>query len=364
MGGVICKGGIDDSDEARRNRDIERQLANDQTKSLLDFKVLVLGAGESGKSTVVKQLRNIHKGKAAFTEDEILGFTSVLQTNTIQSMKLLVKAVEFFDLEFDDAAVADSAAAIDEKDDNATLSLDDAVHVERLWKSKAIQTVYERRNEIYFPDAGPYYFDNVYRFVEDGFRPTEEDVVMARIRTTGMFMTEFDLTDPPVHWRVVDVGGQRSERKKWIKFFDDVQAILFVVNLSGYNKVLFEDQSKNRMQEAMELFDKIANTDVFADTPVFLWLNKKDLFEESLQATPITSCFPDYTGSDNVHECLDHIGQAFKNLMPNGKELADVQPISARVKRDVRTVFEDMQAKLIQINSKSIQRAVRQLDDK
>jgi hypothetical protein len=48
---------------------------------------------------------------------------------------------------------------------------------------------------------------------------------------------------------VVDVGGQRSERKKWIHCFDDVKAIVFVVSLAGYNQVLFEDEEMNRMHE-------------------------------------------------------------------------------------------------------------------
>ena len=41
--------------------------------------------------------------------------------------------------------------------------------------------------------------------------------------------------------RVVDVGGQRSERRKWISCFDDVRAVLFVCALSGYDMTLFED---------------------------------------------------------------------------------------------------------------------------
>ena len=42
-------------------------------------------------------------------------------------------------------------------------------------------------------------------------------------------------------FRLYDVGGQRSERRKWIQCFDDVRALLFVAALSGYDMVLFED---------------------------------------------------------------------------------------------------------------------------
>ena len=37
------------------------------------------------------------------------------------------------------------------------------------------------------------------------------------------------------------MGGQRSERRKWIQCFDDVRAVLFVCALSGYDMTLFED---------------------------------------------------------------------------------------------------------------------------
>jgi hypothetical protein len=68
-------------------------------------------------------------------------------------------------------------------------------------------------------------------------------------------VAEFD--ESPLHWTVVDVGGQRSERKKWVNAFDNVNAILFVVNSAGYGTVLFEDETKNRMMEELTVFETV-----------------------------------------------------------------------------------------------------------
>ena len=46
-----------------------------------------------------------------------------------------------------------------------------------------------------------------------------------------------------MNFRMMDVGGQRSERKKWIHCFEGVQCLLFMVALSGYDQCLVEDQS-------------------------------------------------------------------------------------------------------------------------
>ena len=50
-----------------------------------------------------------------------------------------------------------------------------------------------------------------------------------------------------------DVGGQRDERRKWIQCFNDVTAIIFVAASSSYNMVLREDNTQNRLREALGL---------------------------------------------------------------------------------------------------------------
>lgn len=98
-----------------------------------------------------------------------------------------------------------------------------------------------------------------------------------------------------------DVGGQRSERKKWIHCFEGVTAIIFCVALSGFDLVLAEDEEMNRMIESMKLFDSICNSKWFVETSIILFLNKKDLFEEKIKRSPLTICFPEYTGKSNTY---------------------------------------------------------------
>lgn len=45
-------------------------------------------------------------------------------------------------------------------------------------------------------------------------------------------------------YRMVDVGGQRSERKKWIHCFENVTSIVFLVALSEYDQILFESETE------------------------------------------------------------------------------------------------------------------------
>jgi GTPase SAR1 family protein len=82
---------------------------------------------------------------------------------------------------------------------------------------------------------------------------------------------------------MVDVGGQRNERRKWIHCFEDVTAIIFVAALSEYDQVLEEDNETNRMVESLKLFEDTINNDWFNRKPIILFLNKVDIFEKKLE---------------------------------------------------------------------------------
>ena len=88
-------------------------------------------------------------------------------------------------------------------------------------------------------------------------------------------------------WFQIDVGGQRSERKKWIHCFEDVSMLIFLTAISEYDQVLEEDEATNRMRESMGLFHTILNYLWFKHTNVILFLNKIDVLEEKIAKNPL-----------------------------------------------------------------------------
>jgi len=157
--------------------------------------------------------------------------------------------------------------------------------------------VYELRGQKYqLNDTADYFFENVDRISTEDYVPSSDDVLRARIRSTGIEEAEFAFEK--LTFTMVDVGGQRSERRKWIHCFDNVTAILFCAALSEYDQTLREDNSQNRMAEAMLLFDEVSNSIHLSKNTIILFLNKTDLFDIKIKRVPLSICFPEFTSSD------------------------------------------------------------------
>ncbi|NWJ05347.1 GNAT3 protein, partial [Crypturellus undulatus] len=114
--------------------------------------------------------------------------------------------------------------------------------------------------------------------------------------------------------RMFDVGGQRSERKKWIHCFEGVTCIIFCAALSAYDMVLVEDKEVNRMHESLQLFNSICNHKCFATTSIVLFLNKKDLFQEKITKVHLNICFPEYSGLNTFEDAGNYIKKQFLDL--------------------------------------------------
>uniref|UniRef100_A0A158PCN9 G-protein alpha subunit n=1 Tax=Angiostrongylus cantonensis TaxID=6313 RepID=A0A158PCN9_ANGCA len=142
------------------------------------------------------------------------------------------------------------------------------------------------------------FLDSLDRIYDKNFVPTEQDILRTRIATMGVIEVCFHMKNK--FWRVFDVGGQRSQRKKWVHCFDDAKAIIYVASLSEYDQVLLEDNKTNRMQESLQLFRQVVNNKYFVRTSVILFLNKKDIFEKKIRH-----------GEENYDEAAKYIEMQF-----------------------------------------------------
>jgi guanine nucleotide-binding protein subunit alpha len=85
------------------------------------------------------------------------------------------------------------------------------------------------------------YMENLHRLFSNDYIPSDQDVLRFESRSTGITETVLELGGLTYH--IIDVGGQRSERKKWIHCFENVTCLLFIVSLSGYDQCLVEDKN-------------------------------------------------------------------------------------------------------------------------
>lgn len=120
--------------------------------------------------------------------------------------------------------------------------------------------------------------------------PDTQDILFCRIKTTSISKIEFEVPVPKrfgggmAQFWMYDVGGQRGERKKWIQVFDGIEAILFLIAASDFDQTLREDTSKNRLEEAFQLFQDICRSRFVRDAGLIVFLNKQDLLKRKIEA--------------------------------------------------------------------------------
>ncbi|SGZ13517.1 BQ5605_C028g10574 [Microbotryum silenes-dioicae] len=323
------------------HQDIEANLRRERQMMNKEIKLLLLGAGESGKSTVVKVSRIYRE---TFTPSERSAFREVVYTNTIQSMEvgndLSFQAYGserrdsgtlcppqavlhgFQQLSFDlPLELQESSSVILQLDQDDVHWQDGDLYpsvaraIETLWSHPAVQRVVALGQEYQLNDSAPYFFDAIGRIGRRGYVPSDQDILRTRVRSTGIVEERFTVRGYQL--RVLDVGGQRSERKKWIHCFEDVKVLLFVVAISEYDQTLREDNEVNRITESRTLFESIVNSIWFRESCFVLLLNKCDLFESKFKSgtAPFSQAFPGYTGSDtDVSAAKEYLRKVFIGL--------------------------------------------------
>lgn len=363
----------------RINKEIERQLKKDKKDARRELKLLLLGTGESGKSTFIKQMRIIHG--TGYSDEDKRGHTKLVYQNIFMAMHAILRAMDTLNIDFKDygggggggvggggggggvsgnnKGGGNTAEMIHRskliKDvDYENIQTFDPVYVEaikKLWHDQGVQECYDRRREYQLTDSARYYLDSIDRISASDYLPTVQDILRVRVPTTGIIEYPFDLEN--IIFRMVDVGGQRSERRKWIHCFENVTSIMFLVALSEYDQVLVESDNENRMDESKALFRTIITYPWFQNSSVILFLNKKDLLEEKIFHSHLVDYFPEFDGPQrDAQAAREFILKMFVELNPDPDKIIYSHFTCATDTENIRFVFAAVKDTILQLNLK------------
>lgn len=353
---------------AKVSKQINKRLKEDNERDRDTIKLLLLGTGESGKSTLLKQMKSLYGKPLNSNPLEARMQRYAVFSTIFQSFGALLEASDRFvplaneDLKEAKEAIVKQANGMHSSFQETKL-VNDKIRemLVSLWNDEGIRETWEKhQSDIQAQNSLEYFMDHAERVLRPEFEVKEEDWLRARLRTTGILSEEFTISK--VKFNVYDVGGQRNERRKWIQVFSNVTSVIFVSAINEYDEVLFEDTNVNRLVESLNLFEEMVNHEEFVDAGMILFLNKIDLFREKIMripikhedANPMKSRWTDYIGADCVpgmeidspefeqcfEDALDYFTVRFVNLNqhPSTKDIY-VHITCATDKSNVDAVF-------------------------
>ncbi|KAI1359072.1 G-protein alpha subunit-domain-containing protein [Xylaria arbuscula] len=261
-------------------------------------KVLLLGISETGKTTLLNALR-LFVGNGRI-ENDLMHTPDLIWDNAFNAVKVLLEDMEWWG-EWGNSPWGQ----IYRKFERQPI----------LWQRRYASAIVElSRNDDFqlalksgtaheFHDNSEYLIRNVERLAEqsiNGSVPTHEDVLRTRVRTTGIHKTELKYNG--AKYLLHDVGGERSERKKWIHAFEHTAIIVFLVDTTGYGRALYEDREGDRMLEQFSLWESLVNSSKFTDTKFLIVFTKMDLLDEHLRKEAVR----DFLSTRGVPATIEH----------------------------------------------------------
>eukprot|EP01132_Coremiostelium_polycephalum_P008488 gene8488-10432_t len=374
----------------QKSKEIDKSIKKDKhTPTIL--KLLLLGASDSGKSTLFKHMKVLQEN-GHFTNQELHQYKQLVYQNIVCQMNLVLDLL--FDYNQERLGITST-----ESSSTTTINFQDPDNFERTmrtrhamqlinqggiissWPSimKDIESLLNSNEIIEFLQIKKLYFevnDSIYfltrerfrYYTEDNYKPSIEDILRVRLKTTSIIEADFYFRG--LNFKMVDVGGQKGLRKKWIHCFENVTAVLFVTSLNSYDQVLEEDGETNRLKDSLEIFKDISNTEYLKNSVLILFLNKADLFKKKIKSVPLKKYWPgfNYTppqiqdsskssaatsssssqggksskSTGETKAALNFISKMFTDLVDDKSRKVYIHPTCAVNTKNVKMVFENI----------------------
>ncbi|KAF7333944.1 Heterotrimeric G-protein alpha subunit [Mycena sanguinolenta] len=266
-------------------------------------------------------MKLVHGG---FTPEELAAFRSAIHRTVIDASRAIVLALRTsgLDVTLSEEQKHLTNVILCAKGEDA-LSRETANAIEALWRTRAVARLRDDE-ELNLPASEFYFLADIQRLARPEYTPTERDIL--RTPAQKQAITETRLNMGALSMRLIDVGPQCSERRKWIHCFESVTSIIFCTALSDYDQVLAEERGQNRMQESIILFSSIINSRWFLRTSIILFLTEIDVFKAKIHKVPLSNHFPEYTGGADINKAAKYILWRF--MQENRARLCVRAPLS------------------------------------
>lgn len=321
-----------------------------------DVRILFVGPDDCGKSTLCRNFELIYFNGLKETEKEDIEIN--IQINLISDIKVLADFIQLSGQNIDEK-IKPAIEKISNLDyDVDEISPEIANEINIIWQDPSVKEYYKQNNSIGWNENTAYFFENANRISQKNYSSTNEDILKSRTTTSETSTLKFQI-DKYLKTEIIDVCGKKPERSKLDRYFNDVDYVFYIASLSDFDQYMLEDEQMKRTPDSIELFRMISNRSNFKQTPIFLTLNKKDVFEKKLKEKPdlFKEVYPGFDGDiNNINECIEHVKKHFVNQLPqeriNNKELFDTFVSCAIDKSSSIQFFQTMIDKIVSSHPK------------
>eukprot|EP01127_Copromyxa_protea_P021108 TRINITY_DN716_c0_g1_i1.p1 TRINITY_DN716_c0_g1~~TRINITY_DN716_c0_g1_i1.p1 ORF type:complete len:281 (-),score=46.89 TRINITY_DN716_c0_g1_i1:32-874(-) len=233
----------------------------------------------------------------------------MIRGNTIFMKRNIVSRINLLSAELDEAGdlpkdKQEVASAVQLLENETELTPENAKNIAILWSLPCFKQLQSTKFDGY-----EYFLDKAESLAKDDYKPSRDDILRTRIKTSGVQFFEINNANSGTNWMFIDVSGQRSERRKWIHAFEGVKAVIYLSSLASYDMMLEENDKINRMDDDLTLFESVSSIQYLPNLWIF-FQNKSDLFREKIKVSPISKHFPDIDKSKETD--FDYATQFFR----------------------------------------------------